>query len=86
MFRGSRAWKKGGVICFVCKCHETRKRELLKLYRTFLPFVKDGWTGVILALFVRVSELFAAALADTFLRHCDGYGAGGCWELTRPVF
>jgi hypothetical protein len=52
--------------------HETvQKGSLKSIIVTFLPLVEDGWTGVILALFVRVSELFAAALTDTLLRHCD---------------
>lgn len=41
-------------------------------YRTFLPLVEDRWTRVVMALLFCVSILFAAALADTFLRHGEG--------------
>lgn len=36
---------------------------------TFLPLVEDGWARVIVTLFLCVRELFAAALANTLLRH-----------------
>ncbi len=39
------------------------------LLRTFLSLVEDWRAGVVLALLVRVREVLATALVDTFLRH-----------------
>lgn len=58
-----------------------RKREKKQLFlsrkhgrssRTFLPLVKDRWTRVVMTLLFWVSIFFAAALADTLLRHGEG--------------
>ncbi len=38
---------------------------------TFLPFVEDGWSGVVHAVFFRIREGFAAAFVHTLL--CHGY-------------
>ena len=36
---------------------------------TFLPLMKDGWTGMVHAVFFRVGELLAAPFVDAFLSH-----------------
>lgn len=48
------------------------KRLCLSRKLTFLPLVKDRWTRVVMTLLFCVSIFFAAALADTFLRHSEG--------------
>ena len=36
---------------------------------TFLPLVKDGRTGVVLALLIRIGKLLSTTLMDTLLGH-----------------
>lgn len=36
---------------------------------TFLPFVEDRWTGVVVALLLGICVLLATALVNTFLGH-----------------
>lgn len=48
---------------------------------SFLPLVKDRWTRVVMTLLFWVSIFFAAALADTLLRH----GEGGLYDTMAGI-
>lgn len=39
---------------------------------TFLPFMEDGWTGMIFAIFIKIVKLLPTTLMHAFLRHCMG--------------